>query len=293
MDILKDIENSNYFIIFRNGTAIGDHLLITSVIDKIKNYYSREIIVYTMYPELFKNNHKIYKIFNYKKSSDTIRKFLRRSNSKYILNFRHNWTYEKEKKSLPEWHTTIIKEISFKNCCPEIFLSSQEIEEYKNKFNLPDKYYIIQSQSKRNKKKNKDWGYGNFQNVVNVTNSQIKWIQIGSKNEKKLKNVHLNLCGKTTLRELFYIISKSYIVLSNDGVLSHISAAFNIKNICIISPVTYPELLPYKNIIHVSCYDNLNLHKPCLLCEKWYCNCNCNCNWRKNIELNKVIKLLK
>ena len=32
MDILCNIENSNYFIIFRNGTAIGDHLLITCVL---------------------------------------------------------------------------------------------------------------------------------------------------------------------------------------------------------------------------------------------------------------------
>ena len=58
---------------------------------------------------------------------------------------------------------------------------------------------------------------------------------------KKIDNVYLNLCGKTTLRELFYIISKSKLVLSIDGFLTHISAAFNIKNICIFFHTVYVD----------------------------------------------------
>jgi hypothetical protein len=292
---IKNIEKTNFYIIFRNGTAIGDHFLITSVIENIKKFYKREIIIYSVYPDLFLNNPNVYKVFNYNKTEKQIRSYLKSSKSKFILNFRYDWTLEKQKKSLVEWYTNSITNLSFKNCYPKIYLSEDENNRFKQKNNLPEKYCIIQSQGKLNHKVSqiKDWGVDNFQEVVNLTRNHIKWIQIGQEGEKKIKNVFLNLCGKTSLRELFYIINKSNLVLSIDGFLTHLAASFNIKNICILSPITYSELLPYKNIIHVSCYGDVNKHLICKKCFKWYCTCYKNTNWRKNIKPSDIAEIIK
>ena len=183
---IKNIEKTNFYIIFRNGTAIGDHFLITSVIENIKKFYKREIIIYSVYPDLFLNNPNVYKVFNYNKTEKQIRSYLKSSKSKFILNFRYDWTLEKQKKSLVEWYTNSITNLSFKNCYPKIYLSEDENNRFKQKNNLPEKYCIIQSQGKLNHKVSqiKDWGVDNFQEVVNLTRNHIKWIQIGQEGEK-------------------------------------------------------------------------------------------------------------
>ena len=156
---IKNIEKTNFYIIFRNGTAIGDHFLITSVIVNIKKFYKREIIIYSVYPDLFLNNPNVYKVFNYNKTEKQIRSYLKTSKSKFILNFRYDWTLEKQKKSLVEWYTNSITNLLFKNCYPKIYLSEDENNRFKQKNNLPEKYCIIQSQGKLNHVSQiKDWG---------------------------------------------------------------------------------------------------------------------------------------
>ena len=65
-----------YFIIFRHTQAIGDQLLITAVLPKIKEKYNRDILVFTIYPKLFLNNPYVFKAINYKNISEKDAKFL-------------------------------------------------------------------------------------------------------------------------------------------------------------------------------------------------------------------------
>ena len=65
--INKLLDKKNIILIYRNGSAIGDHLYMTSVLREIasKGY---KIILFSNYYELFLNNIRIKKIYKIKKN---------------------------------------------------------------------------------------------------------------------------------------------------------------------------------------------------------------------------------
>ena len=60
------LKKNNLIIIGRDGSAIGDHLIMTSVIDYICDKSKNKVIVITNHPYIFENNPNIKKIINYK-----------------------------------------------------------------------------------------------------------------------------------------------------------------------------------------------------------------------------------
>lgn len=291
---MEYVNNDEYIIIFRKGMAIGDQLCISAIIKKIKEFYNKKIIVITSYPDLFKFNTDIFEIINYNKLGKSARNIAR--SNKNIINFSSNWTILNEKKSLIEHHSNSLKNISFKNCKPKIFLDNNEIDQFNKKFRLPDNYYLIISQAKKINMKLKDFGFNNYQYIIDKTKEKINWVQTGIPSDKILNNTKLNLCGKTTLRELFILVSKSSAVFCSEGFLTHVCAAFNIKNYCITSDFIYPELTPYLNKITIQ-RDNPH-QEVCSFCKKWYNGRECiaKCpekkNWLKDINIDKIVDLL-
>ncbi len=58
--------NKNHIIIYRNGSALGDNLMITSLLKQI-SLKNIKIILFTNNSELFSNNPRIFKMFQIKK----------------------------------------------------------------------------------------------------------------------------------------------------------------------------------------------------------------------------------
>ena len=89
------LKKKKILIIYRYGQAVGDHLLITGLIKLIKSQYDYKIFVFTCYPDLFKNNKKIEKVFKLKfnlLSSLLVKffNFLKCENIKEFLNRSNN-----------------------------------------------------------------------------------------------------------------------------------------------------------------------------------------------------------
>ena len=62
----KILKKKKILIIYRFGAAVGDQLLITGLIKLIKAQYDYKIFVFTCYPDLFKHNKKIEKVYGLK-----------------------------------------------------------------------------------------------------------------------------------------------------------------------------------------------------------------------------------
>ena len=58
-----------YYILYRNTDSIGDQLLISAILKKIKEKYKKDILLFITHTELFENNPYVYRSINYKKLS--------------------------------------------------------------------------------------------------------------------------------------------------------------------------------------------------------------------------------
>jgi heptosyltransferase-2 len=116
--------------------------------------------------------------------------------------------------------------------------------------------------------------------IANELASDSKYfiLFIGSKEEEKLiheildkityKGNVLDLSGKTTLRELFYLISKIDLLVTNDTGPLHIASAQNTKTIGLFGPNTPVRFGPY-NKKSVSFYKKSSCtFSPCINVHK-------------------------
>lgn len=302
-----------YFIIYRykKRISIGDHLLMTSVFQKIKEKYQKPILVFTIYPELFYNNPHIFMTINYQNPSQKNTDFLfkntiyekdpnsgillllnkiLKSKSKYVYEFDYPWMEKQNshiKKSLIEFYSTGL-EINAKLCKPEIYLSDGEKINFQKKFNIKN-YYLIHSESVT---KWKNYDVNKLQEIITKTKEKINWIQVGLDSDFEFKDTVEDLRGKLNLRELFCCINYCDAILSIRGIQTLIAVAFNKKNYCIISDYQYPEQTPYDNIIVIQ---RTNAHNnPCSLCNCWGCGCKCpfKFNWKNYLSSDDIIKYL-
>lgn len=260
-------------IIFRNGSAIGDHLYMTSVLREIasKGY---KIILFSNYYELFLNNiriKKIYKISN----KNVIWFFLNLFKGERILEFRslndnlenkHFLFFHKNKKiHLSEANSEHFNlNLNYQKLDNEFFFSKDELSQLNQNIDLPPKYSLIQSSSKKNYTLNKEWDFDGMQMIVNHF-KKINWIQIGKTDEPRLANCKhlLNL----NLRELAYVIYRSEFLVTYEGFFNHFASCFNKKNFLIHTGFLPVESFNYKNNILI---EN-NKDYPCYPCYDLKC----------------------
>ncbi len=265
------IKKNNFLIIFRYGSAIGDHICLTGVISKIYNK-KLKIIVCSNYPELFYNNPKIFKIINLNKFlfKKILLKFLHVFEGESIKSYRNRIIQTKKyhfMKFYPKnlhfgfasaYHFDI--DMNYKNFSNEIFLNEKEISVYKNKIKLPNSYALIHSQAKKTFMKNKDWGPEKIQTIVNEFKN-INWIQVGQPGEIILNNTYACYYD-LTLRELGYLIYNSKFIVSMEGMFNHMASAFNKKNFLIHTGVLPLESINYPNNIVIEKNSELKCY-PC------------------------------
>ena len=288
------LDKKNIIVVFRNGSAIGDHLYMSSVLREIalKGY---KIILFSNYYELFLNNIRIKKIYKIG-SKNIFWSFLNIFKGKNILEFRskheetkgkHFLFFHKDKKihlsKANSEHFNL--NLKYEKLDNEFFFSDNELKDWNKNIDLPFRYSLIQSTTKKNYTKNKEWDFNGMQMIVNHF-KKINWIQIGKLDEPKLKNCShlLNL----NLRKLAYIIYKSEFLVTYEGLFNHLAACFNKKNFIIHTGFLPVEAFNYKNNILI---EN-NKEYPCYPC--YDINCKHHPYFtKKNIKIEKVIKKIE
>lgn len=260
--ILKPL---NIFIIYRFGNAIGDQLCMSAVVKELSQQKRYKVIVFSSYPELFDNNPYVYKNVNITNYPYFLKKIIIRllsiSRGGQIENFcfpNVDGGFEKymrdtkSKISLIEAHSLHFKvKLNLKDTKPDIYFTDEEIKEYNIKFCNLENFAIIQPTGKITYTPNKEWGFEKYQEVVNKTKDNIKWVQVGLTNDILLDNV-IDMRGQTkTLRELAYVVSKSKFTLSNEGLLNHIAASVKTKSLVVFSGFSQVELAKYNTTIPI------------------------------------------
>ena len=292
--INKALSYNNALIIFRNGSAIGDHLYMTSVLREIY-LQNKKIILFSNYYELFINNQRIYKLFKFK-SNSFIWFFLNNLKGECILEFRslndkksnkHFLFYHKDKyihlsQAMSE-HFNL--NLSYKDIKNEFFFTKKELINYEKNIKLPEKFSLIQSNAKQTYTANKEWNLEGMQGIINHFHS-IHWIQIGKSDETKLKNCDYKL--DLNLRELAYVIFKCEFLVVYEGLFNHLASCFNKKIFLIHTGFLPKEAFNYKNNILI---EN-NKSYPCYPCFDIDCE-NHKYFTKRNIKIENVIEKIK
>ena len=295
-----ELKKRNYLIIYRYGNAIGDHICMTGVISKIykKNL---KIIVFSNYAELFRNNPKIFKLYDLNKffNKNILLKILNLFEGDSIKSYNskidHTDKYSFIKFFPRNIHLGLahafhfdmnLNSDDFKN---EIYLSEKEIIKYKKKFDLQNQYAVIHSEAKKTFIKSKDWGPEKIQDIVNKLD-KINWIQVGKPGEFKLKNT-LKCYFNISLRELAFIISNSDFLVCMEGMLNHMASAVNKKNFLIHTGFLAMESVKYPNNILIE----KNLKLKCYPCFSFDCmehRKHCDENLTSDYAINIIKKNL-
>jgi len=159
--------------------------------------------------------------------------------------------------------------------------------------------------------KSRIWSKENFaelSNQLNKSKKNIKIIFTGNNEERELinkiiskikeKNKIINLAGKITLKQLFYLVTKCNLFISNDAGAMHIAAAQDIKTIGLFGP-NLPIRFKPLNKKSISIYKGkicklspcINVHKgevpDCYYKGKDYQKC------MEGIKVEDVLKLIK
>ena len=265
----------NIFVIYRIGNAIGDQLCMSAVVRLIDEQYPYRIVVISSYPEIFYNNPKVWKNISIKRFSLYISRVLRFFSGPQLENFlfkNNKYSFEEYMRSsgkglhLVEAHSLHFNHgINYNIIQNEIHLSKSEIKKYAKKFNLPESYSVIQPNSKRSYTPNKQWSMENFQQVVDKRND-IHWVQVGGQNEFLLDSVE-DYRDETTLRELFYIVSRSQFVFANEGLINHIASAFKVTSYVISSGFSCSSLAKYDNSVFFDASGSCE-NSPCWLLDE-------------------------
>ncbi len=292
------LKKKNFLVIFRQGSAIGDHVYMSGVINEISKL-NKKVILFTNYYQIYLYNPKVHKLFKFKKNS-FIWFFLRMLTCETILEFNSKHAirenHEVKKKYFLYFHKKKIHlaeamsehfnlNLDYKNLNNEFFLSKDEKINLTKEFNLPKKFSLIQSVSKSSFTENKEWKLEGMQYIVNYFN-KINWIQIGLSSEPKLENCEKYL--DLDLRKLAFLISKCEFLVTYEGLFNHIASCFNKKNFLIHTGFLHEEAFYYKNNILIEKNKDLKCY-PCysLICKTHREEC------LKNITNDYVVKLIE
>lgn len=283
------LKRLNIFILYRFGSAIGDQLCMSAIVENLFDQHKLNVIVFSNYSELFENNPKVYKNYSFKKIPKLLRNtlltVLRRCEGEHIASFcfpadkkhtlEHYMRSSRAKISLIEAHALHFrKKLTVKNAIPKLYFSDNELQRFAVKFkDLPAHYSIVQPIGKTTYTPNKEWGFKKFQNVIKSTR-EVNWVQTGLSNDLLLDNA-IDCRGRTeSLRELAYIISKADYILCLEGLFNHLAASVGTTSFCIFSGFHPTEIALYPTTVPIVLNPQAEC-SPCWLLEqcpnKKYC----------------------
>jgi ADP-heptose:LPS heptosyltransferase len=297
-------KKKNWLFLYKFGSTLGDNICVTSIINNINKKFNYRIYLFTGVPDIYKNNSKIFKVqkftfwwtlffkimegshiiqlntktYPYKNLHEYLQKRENKNNRKHLIEYTGGEFFLKNQ---------------FKVIQNEVFFSEEEIKYLQKKFPFyKEKYAIINPNSKTSYSLVKSWGFQNYQAVVN--SYKIKWIQVGLFEEKSLDGLFVNLNGKTSIRELLFIVKNSYFVLADEGSLNHIASCFQkTKSFVVMSGFTTPEHIIYPNTYAITREPQIDC-APCYLVKqkchrvKKYCTEDIKIDYVLNFIINNL-----
>jgi len=325
-------------LVIRCG-ALGDLVYSTSVIDAIKlEFGEKAIIDFVCTPStasLFEKDYRVNKVFLLKHKKLPIwlssqKKAIIKASKETQYDILINLEFGKQFKSLVEkiyakkkvgaliqninipkniTHSVEIIKYLYKDIVKQEVLDKSyprligsNLNEVKQKFNLPQKYLIISpsnSHQKRKKINYRAWENDKWIELIKILSKEIKVVIIGGKNEKdffeKLKpypNNVIDLVGKTSLADLISVIDGAVGLVSTDTGTAHISSAVNTPVFTLIGPTPANQTGPYKTPFNKVYIITKNL--PCSPCYKTEVMRKCNDNiCMKQISVKEVYDTIK
>ena len=285
-------------VIFKNGSAFGEHVYMTSIIKEI-SLNKKKIYLFTRNDKIFLNNPRITKIFKLSDNS-IIWFFLKNLIGSNILEFNSihatKNNHEVQKKYFLNFHSNnrihlaqAMSEhfdlgLKYEDLENEFFFSDGEIKKFTKEINLPSKFSLIQSTSKHSFTKNKEWKIGGMQSIIDYFNN-IKWIQIGKEGEPILNNCENKL--NLNIREVAFVISKCEFIVTYEGLFNHLASCFKKKSFVIHTGFLPIEAFKYKKSIIIE----KNSEMDCYPCFKLDCNSHLKkilVNMNTEYVLNKI-----
>jgi len=261
------LTRKNTILIWRYGSAIGDQVMISAVVNEL--YKTQKIKAYILCscPELFAHNPKILNTFNFKKIPTILRASLISALSKKYKSI-HEFTPElhngdllpdymqanpdENQKHLIQLHSQHWPyTLTYEKPAVEIFITPEECKDVHTKFGLiPRTYCLLHSEGKQSFTPNKDWGYENFQQIIDLSKDDIQWLQVGMPSDAALNDA-IDLRGKTNLRELAALIQSSSLILCTEGLYTHMASAVGTRSVTIYSGFLNANASTYHDTIAI------------------------------------------
>jgi ADP-heptose:LPS heptosyltransferase len=252
-----------------HGSGLGDTLCMTAVMRRVHERYGWRFAVVTRFPDLFLHHPLVDRLYAYP-SLD----FARRKTAKWML--RHcarggaasrvgEFEYRPAEPAtagqylrdhrrpvhLAQLHAEHWGlDIAFDALRNEVRFSRDEAAAFGARMPAPGTYALVKPVSGSRWTPNKDWRQDRFQQVVDAL-PDVRWLQPGATDEPLLANVG-DLRGRTSLRELLFLVSRARFVLAPEGFYNHAAGAFDVPSFVIGSGYAPRELALYPNTIVVS-----------------------------------------
>lgn len=253
-----------------NGDGLGDTIAVSTVLNALNAAHGTRGIVFTKFPEIFLHNPQVIRNIDYEKMPKLARSLLK-SLCKHLRGRcvmcigGENWTpgtwpWQAQPTDAPNpvymdgLQPDPRYRVDTRKFVPRLALSDEERRHYAERFaDLPAVFGLIKASVGVNRHSAamlKDWSHEGMQGVVD-RNPSIAWVQIGTQGEQRLDGV-IDLLGKTSLRDLFYLFSRARITLTVEGMVSHGAVAFGQPVVVVFSGMHDPQGLCYPNTLPVS-----------------------------------------
>lgn len=279
----KRLKESEYILVRKNDGGIGDNLIVSSVLEKVKKTYNLKLDLETNQNgfEVAQNNPYIDKLckegsFSSSQYDMTIDLF--RLPSIYAesrIKGRVNEIYS---------HIFGISDVDK----PNIYLNEDELE-FGRDFIKSDKIKI--GLGIKTKVIKKDWPLEYAQEFINMLSDKYQVYvfhneEINIENAKKIMGL--------PLREVISILNQMDIIISPDTAFTHLAVALNKPVIALFGPTSSYKWFPYDydkaTIIRKPC-ENISPYFNCKFPERCMENSNTKC--MKKILPEEVLKCLK
>lgn len=291
------------------GNGLGDAMAISTILNAMHAKYGTRGIVFSMHPDLFAHNPQVIRNLSYKamaSGSRSLFKILLRAlrGPAVICIGGEVWTIgtnpfdtrdlKKQKQVGWNWLQKLLPDyqppISYEGIYPKVIFSAEEEQRFVAKYQgLKQPFAILKASVGVNRPKGtylKDWDLEKITEVVAAV-PEVVWIQLGDKTETPISGAY-NLLGQTSIREAMWLVQQSKFVLSIEGFITHVAAAFHKPAITPLTGAYDPRTFIYHNTLPLMA-DPMPVCSPC-----WQDVCTQSEMWcRSRIKTENALGTIK
>lgn len=265
----EQLARKGRFVAMRiHGSGLGDTLCLTSVMRRIHERYGWRFVIVTRFPDLFLHHPLVDRLYAYPEFD-----FVRRKVAKWMIRhcasgpgsfvgefqyrpgetpplaqYMHDHSRRIHLAQLHSEHWGL--GLDYSDLRNEVYFSDTESARFSTSMPARGSYALIKPTAGSQWTPNKDWRQDRFQQVVDAF-PDLHWLQVGTLDEPLLANV-VDWRGKTTLRELLFLVSRSRFLLAPEGFYNHAASAFSVPSFVLGSGYAHPELALYPNTVVIA-----------------------------------------